>query len=92
MSRTKTVKLKNARSEHEQTGGKQTKAEKAKDAERKAKPAGYRVVGKDVYRKPTAEDISKGKVYYEARKNRSDEKPSKKFAGGGLIPFQRKFK
>jgi hypothetical protein len=34
---------------------------------------------------PTAKDIEKGRAYWENRKNRSDDKPAKKFGLGGML-------
>ena len=47
------------------------------DANRPAKPFGWRMRGKHNYRKPTRDDISKGKAYYEGRVNRADAKRKK---------------
>lgn len=47
------------------------------DANRPAKPFGWRMRGKHNYRKPTRDDISKGKAYYEGRVNRADVKRKK---------------
>ena len=47
------------------------------DANRPAKPFGWRMRGKHNYRKPTRDDISKGRAYYEGRVNRADVKRKK---------------
>ena len=56
------------------------------DANRPAKPFGWRMRGKHNYRKPTRDDISKGKAYYEGRVNRADVKRKKypMLAKGGM--------
>lgn len=50
-----------------------------KDSKRKAKPFGYRFVGKNDYRVPTKEQIKRGlkrgTIDYEARPNRADKYP-----------------
>jgi hypothetical protein len=68
------------------------------DANRPAKPFGWRMRGKHNYRKPTRDDISKGKAYYEGRVNRADAKRKKYpmlerggMAEGGEIRSQKEF-
>jgi myosin heavy subunit len=69
--------------------GKPTDLER--DAGRKAKPFGYRFVGKHDYRVPTEMQIKRGlkrgTIDYEARPNRADVNPSKKvkLADGGMM-------
>jgi hypothetical protein len=69
--------------------GKPTDLER--DANRKAKPFGYRFVGKYDYRVPTEIQIKRGlkrgTIDYEARPNRADVNPSKKIklALGGTV-------
>jgi hypothetical protein len=69
--------------------GKPTDLER--DAGRKAKPFGYRFVGKNDYRVPTEIQIKRGlkrgTIDYEARPNRADVNPSKKvkLADGGMM-------
>jgi hypothetical protein len=48
-----------------------------KDANRPAKPYGWRLRGKHNYRKPTREQIRNGEAYYEGRVNRADVKRRK---------------
>jgi len=48
-----------------------------KDANRPAKPYGWRLRGKHNYRKPTREQIRNGEAYYEGRVNRADVKRKK---------------
>lgn len=68
--------------------GKPTDLER--DAGRKAKPFGYRFVGKHDYRVPTEMQIKRGlkrgTIDYEARPNRADVNPDKKvkLADGGV--------
>jgi len=76
--------LKKAQSERGKTmGNAKKKATEPKgqgteeDANRPAKPFGWRMRGKHNYRKPTRDDISKGKAYYEGRVNRADAKRKK---------------
>jgi hypothetical protein len=69
------------------------------DANRPAKPFGWRMRGKHNYRKPTRDDISKGRAYYEGRVNRADAKRKKYpmlerggfMAEGGKIRSQKEF-
>lgn len=69
--------------------GKPTDLER--DAGRKAKPFGYRFVGKHDYRVPTEMQIKRGlkrgTIDYEARPNRADVNPDKKvkLADGGMM-------
>lgn len=62
-----------------------------RDAGRKAKPFGYRFVGKHDYRVPTEMQIKRGlkrgTIDYEARPNRADVNPDKKvkLADGGMV-------
>jgi len=77
-----------------QTAPQRESYSKRGDREVKAKPAGYRFteklanrLGKNVYAKPTPEQVSKysGKgVYYENRKDKSDVKPNEYLAMGGV--------
>ena len=77
-----------------QTAPQRESYSKRGDKEVKAKPAGYRFteklanrLGKNVYAKPTPEQISKysGKgVYFENRKDKSDVKPNEYLAMGGV--------
>jgi hypothetical protein len=77
-----------------QTAPQRESYSKRGDREVKAKPAGYRFteklanrLGKNVYAKPTPEQISKysGKgVYFENRKDKSDVKPNEYLAMGGV--------
>ena len=70
--------------------GKPTDLER--DAGRKAKPFGYRFVGKHDYRVPTEMQIKRGlkrgTIDYEARPNRADVNPDKKvkLAKGAQLP------
>jgi len=77
--------------------GKPTDIER--DADRMAKPFGYRFVGKHDYRVPTEKQIRRGlktgKVDYEGRPNRADFNPQRrvKLADGGEVTvYQRKKK
>jgi chemotaxis protein histidine kinase CheA len=62
-----------------------------RDAKRKAKPFGYRFIGKHDYRVPTEMQIKRGlkrgTIDYEARPNRADVNPDKKIklADGGMM-------
>ena len=47
------------------------------DANRPAKPYGWRMRGKHNYKKPTRADITEGRAYYEGRVNRADVKRKK---------------
>lgn len=47
------------------------------DANRPAKPFGWRMRGKHNYKKPTRADITEGRAYYEGRVNRADVKRKK---------------
>jgi len=77
-----------------QTAPQRESYSKRGDKEVKAKPAGYRFteklanrLGKNVYAKPTPEQVSKysGKgVYFENRKDKSDVKPNEYLAMGGV--------
>jgi len=70
-------------------GGKDVDLER--DSKRKAKPFGYRFVGKHDYRVPTEAQIrrglKRGTIDYEARPNRADINPDKKvkLADGGMM-------
>jgi hypothetical protein len=77
-----------------QTAPQRESYSKRGDKEVKAKPAGYRFteklanrLSKNVYAKPTPEQVSKysGKgVYFENRKDKSDVKPNEYLAMGGV--------
>ena len=77
-----------------QTAPQRESYSKRGDRQVKAKPAGYRFteklanrLGKNVYAKPTPEQVSKysGKgVYFENRKDKSDVKPNEYLAMGGV--------
>jgi len=62
-----------------------------RDAKRKAKPFGYRFIGKHDYRVPTEmqkkRGLKRGTIDYEARPNRADVNPDKKIklADGGMM-------
>lgn len=58
-----------------------------KDAQRKAKPFGWRLRGKNSYRRPTKAEIKSGEAYWEGRPNRADVKRAKypKLEKGGMM-------
>lgn len=58
-----------------------------KDAQRKAKPFGWRLRGKNSYRRPTKAEIKSGEAYWEGRPNRADVKRAKypKLEKGGIM-------
>jgi hypothetical protein len=58
-----------------------------RDASRKAKPFGWRLRGKGVYRKPTKAEIKSGAAYYEARPKKADVSRSTypKLEDGGMM-------
>lgn len=47
-------------------------ASKKRDADKPAKPFGYRLRGKGNYRRPTKEEIKAGKAYWEGRPTKAD--------------------
>jgi hypothetical protein len=85
----KNKKLKSKYTTAYKKSGKTTDVER--DSKRKAKPFGYRFVGKHDYRVPTQMQIKRGlkrgTIDYEARPNRSDYFPDRKvkLADGGEI-------
>lgn len=68
---------------------KMTKGQIELDQKRTAKPSGWRFKGKGKYRKPTKSEVAegkkKGKVYYEARRRRSDVSRIVKLEKGGTM-------
>jgi len=85
----KNKKLKSKYTTAYKKSGKTTDVER--DSKRKAKPFGYRFVGKHDYRVPTQMQIKRGlkrgTIDYEARPNRSDVYPDRKvkLADGGMM-------
>jgi hypothetical protein len=60
---------------------------KKRDADKSAKPFGYRLKGKGKYRKPTKAEIKAGKAYWEGRPTKADVSRTKypKLEEGGAL-------
>lgn len=61
------------------------KAVKSKRVGWRLSDVGAKKAKKSPFAAPSAEDVAKGRAYWENRANRSDKKPAKKFGRGGFL-------